>query len=372
MRIVLVYGMNNNIGGIESYLLNIYSHIQKQVKFVFLIEKLDSRSIFIHKTEIEKLGGEYIFIPEHHHLADYIRVFRNILREYKARTNIIYFNINYIAFDILPITLSFSERYHVITHSHNTMLEPINDIRYRFSAIIRTAYGMSKLKRLKVERLAITEQAGNYLYKGKPFKIVSPGVAVEKFSFHEEVREEMRQKLDLKDTIVLGFVGRIMSVKNPLFLLDILMEIRKSLTRVKLLVVGDGIMRDEMQKKVNDYGLSNDVVFTLAVKNVQDYFQAMDILLAPSFSEGLGLSIIEAQSIGLPCICAKGNIPNVVDVTGTVLFCELRLGSKGWADCIMDVLSKKYDRVEMHKKVETCQYNINNSIDKLLRVIGKV
>lgn len=370
MKTVFVYGMNNNVGGIESYLLTIYNHIQEQVKFVFLIEKLDSGLVFIHKTEIEKLGGEYIFIPEHHHFVEYTKAFRQVLREYKKYTNLIYFNINYIAFDILPITISYSEHYHVIIHSHNTMLEPINNFWYRISAMIRTAYGMSQLKRLKVERLAITEQAGNYLYKGRPFDIISSGIEVEKFSFNEKTREEMRRKLNLKNTVVLGFVGRIMSVKNPLFLLDILAEIKKSITYVKLLVVGDGRMRDEMKNKVSEYGLNDDVIFTLAVKNVQDYYQAIDVLLAPSFSEGLGLGIIEAQSIGLPCICAKGNIPNAVDVTGTVSFCELRLGSKGWADCIIRVLTKKYDRAEMHKKVEMCQYNINNSIDKLLRVIG--
>ena len=370
MKTVIVYGMNNNIGGIESYLLNIYKYIKEQVKFVFLVEDIAKGSSFIHEEAIRNLGGEYRFIPEHHQFKEYTRRLQLLLREFKGSANTIYFNVNYIAFDIIPIRIALFENYRVIVHSHNTMLEPIKDIRYRMSAKIRTVIGMARLKSLSVERIAITKEAGKYLFRGRPFDIVSPGVEVNRFVFSKESRDQMRKRYKVQDAIVLGFVGRIMSVKNPLFLLDILKDMKSRNMDVKLLVVGDGIMREELEMKAAQYDIENDMIVVGAVKNPQDYLQAMDVLLAPSFSEGLGLSIIEAQSMGVPCVCAKGNVPVEVNVTGAVYFCDLNLGSKGWVNCIKNVLSKNYDRLEMHNKVDRCQYNIDRSVDKLLRVIA--
>ena len=370
MKTVLVYGMNNFIGGIESFLLNVYKQIRNNIKFVFLVENTDDTMPFIHKAEIEKYGGEYHFLPEHHQLAEYIKVFRSILKEYKKETNTIYFNINYISFDIIPISIATSEKYRVITHSHNTSQEPLKKLRYHISTKLRTIYGMSRLKQLNVERLAITKLAGEYLYRGKSFEIVSPGIEANRFIYSEETRNYIRRKLRINNCVVLGFVGRIMRVKNPLFLIDILIEAKKILPDVKLMVVGDGIMRDEMVEKVKKCKLTKDVIFTGLVKSVEDYIAGVDILLAPSYSEGLGLGIIEAQSMGIPCVCAKGNVPNAVNVTKTVEFCELNAGSSKWAEKIKEMSSKRYDRNEMHIRVEECDFNVTNSAHKLLQIIG--
>ena len=371
MKTVIVYGMNNSIGGIESYLLNIYKQLRDQIKFVFLIEKKDDSETFIHKDVIEEYGGSFCYIPEHHHLTEYTGVFRNILRQYKEVTDTIYFNINYIALDIIPISIAVSENYRVITHSHNTGIEPIKQIRYRISANLRTLYGMMKLKRLNVERLAITRPAGDYLYKGKEFAVISPGIEAEKFVYEEKKRERVRKQYGFESALVIGFVGRVVAVKNPLFLIEVLAEGKKTFPDMKLMVVGEGVMKKNMIEELEKRGLINDVVFTGAVRNVQDYLQGMDIFLLPSFSEGLGLGAIEAQSIGLPCICAKGNVPGEVNVTGMVEFCDLDSGASHWVEKIREITGRKYSREEMHMKIQEHEYNVRNSASKLLQILTK-
>jgi len=370
MKTVIVYGMNNFIGGIESYLLNIYKHLHDNIRFVFLIENILNPDDFIFKKEIEGYGGEYRFIPEHHHFIEYIRTFKKILRDYKKETDTIYFNINYIAFDIIPIMISISEDYRVITHSHNTMQEPLKKLRYRISAGIRRSLGMAMLKSADVERLAITEPAGEYLYKGKPFKIIPPGIDAESFAYSEETRIKMRTEYGLDDSPVLGFVGRIVAVKNPLFLVDILVETKKKIPRVKLMVVGDGIMKEEMICRARERSVLDDIIFTGVVKNVRDYLQGMDILLAPSLSEGMPMGIIEAQSAGLPCICAKGNIPEAVNVTGEVYFCDLKAGAGEWTMKIQELVERRTDREAMNAAVSQSGVNIVNTSEKILEIIG--
>lgn len=369
MKTVIVYGMNNNIGGIESYLLNVYKQLHNQVKFVFLVEDILNPDKFIFKEEIENYGGEYIFIPEHHQLIVYTKTFREILRYYRKETGTIYVNVNYIAFDIIPIMIALSENYRVITHSHNTMQEPLKKWRYRISAGMRRSFGMAKLKKAHVERLAITKLAGNYLYRGKPFQIISPGIEPKKFIYNEKTRKKMRADYGVNHCMVLGFVGRITPVKNPLFLVDVLAEAKKVIPDIKLMIVGDGNMKEEMISRAKILNVSEDMIFTCSVKNVQDYLQSMDVLLAPSFSEGLGLGIIEAQSIGLPCICAKGNVPEDVNVTGKVQFCDLNSGSEEWVRLIQKSHSEHFDKNKMNSMVEKSDFNIENAAKKLLKVI---
>ena len=370
MKTVIVYGMNNVIGGIEKYLLSLYNCVNEDIKFVFFVENVTTPNEFIYKNEIEKKGGAYEFIPEHHAIRDYTKTLKKLLLQYKNSCKTVYVNFNNISLDIIVIELALSLDYKVVTHSHNAMQEPIKRWQNRVRNTLLRRLGMLRLSRLNIVRLAVSQLAGEYMYGNRPFRIVSPGIDVSKFSFDEKSRDRIRGQYGMQKSVVLGFVGRIVAVKNPIFLVDILNEAKKVLPEVKLLMVGDGIMRDEMIAKAQSLGIEKDILFVGAVDNVQDYLQAMDVLVAPSLSEGMPLVIMEAQSVGVPCICAKGNIPKQVDVTGMVEFCNLSEGAPQWVEMIKILISKKDNRDEMHAKVQECEYNINNSASKLLQIIG--
>lgn len=97
-----------------------------------------------------------------------------------------------------------------------------------------------------------------------------------------------------------------------------------------MLIVGDGELRQTLEKMSDVLAISECVHFVGMTKHVAEYYSAMDCLLGTSFSEGLPLGIIEAQVSGLPCICAEGNYPNEIVATDLVEMLPLSEGVNAW------------------------------------------
>lgn len=367
MKTILVYGLKNVVGGIENYLMLMQKYLHKDLTFTFLVEEAQP---FIYDQTIHEYGGEVVYLPERHKLKEYIQSYKDILRHYKRQTDTLYVNVGHISFDIIPIKMALREGYRVITHSHNAMQEPIKKWSYKIRQDILRFLGMYQLKHLKVQRLAVSQQAGEFLYQGKPYQLVTPGIEVHKFAYDVRIRNALRKRYGIEESVVLGFVGRLVSVKNPLFLIDILKATKSLIPNVKLMVVGDGELKEDMVHKAELLGITEDILYTGEVHNVWNLLQVMDLLLAPSLNEGLGLFVIEAQCAGLPCICAKGAFPEAINVTENVHFCNLSLGEEIWGGQIKNVLSLKNDRASKHIMVEKSIFNIEYASKKLLEMIG--
>ena len=369
MKRILVYGMNNVVGGIESYLLNLYAQIYGKVEFIFLVENVSSPQEFIYRDRIEKMNGGYEFLPEHHMVSQYTKTLKEVLSSYRGECDTIYVNFNNVVLDIIAIETALSLNYRVITHSHNAVQEPIKDWKLRIRNNILRKFAINRLNRLKIDRFAVSKAAGKYIYANKNFDYLYPGIDIQKYAFNEHIRDELRDKLQLKECLVIGFVGRLVAVKNPLFLIDVLAELERINVHAKLLVVGDGPLKEEVHKKAVEKDVEDGVIFTGAVNNVQDYLQAMDIMIAPSFSEGMPLVVAEAQSSGLPCICAKGNIPEEVNITGAVEFFNLSDGAEEWAREIQRVCTDNINRYMMNKVAAQSPLNIENVAKRFLEVV---
>ena len=367
MKTIVVYGLKNVMGGIENYLMMMHEHLHNQLKFVFIVEEADC---FIYEESIKQNEGVIEFLSERHNLAEYRKHLNEILSKYHDESNIFYVNVGHISFDIIPISMALNKGYRVITHSHNSMQEPIKRFDYRVRQGILRMIGMCRLKRMNVKRLAVSEESGEYLYKGKPFEIVTPGIETGKFLFNQEVRNNFRQKLGLNNCLVIGYVGRLVSVKNPLFLIDVLQEIKKRGIRSRLLVLGDGGLKEKLIEKAKEANVQQSLMLIGTVDNVQDYLQAMDVLLAPSLSEGLGLFIVEAQAAGLPCVCAEGNIPKLIDVTGNLKFEKLDAGAGKWCDELLALISEHKTRSDMNEKVAESDFNIDVASKRLFEVLN--
>jgi len=95
-----------------------------------------------------------------------------------------------------------------------------------------------------------------------------------------------------------------------------------------LLLVGAGSKEEEIKKKVKENGIESKVIFTGYRKDTNKLLQAMDLFAFPSRYEGLGLSLIEAQATGIPCIATEGAIPEEVKINKNFKF--VRLNTEEW------------------------------------------
>ena len=125
-------------------------------------------------------------------------------------------------------------------------------------------------------------------------------------------RDQMRASLGLaRDALVAGIIARLTEQKGHRFLLDALE--RDRLANIHLLVVGDGDLRDALQRDVARRGLASRVHFLGARRDLGNLLAAMDVFVLPSLWEGLPLSLVLAMGAALPVVStAVAGIPEVV------------------------------------------------------------
>lgn len=138
------------------------------------------------------------------------------------------------------------------------------------------------------------------------------GVDMSRFCFDKRQvwRNEVRRELGYGEgDFVFGFVGRITKDKG----IDELFEAFLPMSdRAKLLIVGHSESMDTLNQKLyKEARNSNNILFHDAVRDIERYFAAIDVLVLPSYREGFGNVIIEAAAVGTPAIVS--NIPGPVD-----------------------------------------------------------
>lgn len=106
-------------------------------------------------------------------------------------------------------------------------------------------------------------------------------------------------------------IGRLEKEKGQSDLIDIVYELKKSISDIKLYLIGDGSLREELEEKVKSYSLVNNVIFTgfISKKEIEKYLIKSKLFVMTSFTESFGIVLIESMSYKVPCIaydCADG------------------------------------------------------------------
>ena len=222
----------------------------------------------------------------------------------------------------------------IVVHSHNT--PNINIIKKFFIKILSPLY-----MKLTDVHLSCSKQASSSLYyDDKDVIILKNGIDIDKYKFDEEKRNKIRKELKIDNKIVYGHVGRFEKQKNHNFLIDIFYKLQKNNDSV-LLLVGNGSLENDIRKKVEDLGIKNKVIFLDFREDIGDILNAMDIFIFPSLYEGLGISIIESQTSGLPTIVSK-YIPEEAHISNSFISIS-SFEIDNWVNVINSIKIKKRD-----------------------------
>ena len=124
-------------------------------------------------------------------------------------------------------------------------------------------------------------------------------------------REEARRELGLADDVfAIGFVGRLSREKGP----DIFVEALGSLEeRAAAVVVGDGRMREELDRRADELGVAGSLHWPGVVNEAGRLMKAFDALVLSSRTEGTPVVLLEAMAAGTPVVATRvGGVPDVV------------------------------------------------------------
>jgi len=110
-----------------------------------------------------------------------------------------------------------------------------------------------------------------------------------------------------RDKIVVGTVGRLVEVKNHELFLMAAKKVLASVQDVAFVIVGDGPLRQPLERLAHDLGIEDSVVFTGWQNEIGDFLKIMDIFVSCSITESQGLAILEAMALSKPVIAADVN-----------------------------------------------------------------
>jgi len=318
-----------HIGGSQTFIMSIYRNIDRtRVQFDFVVSPETEEGFY---NEIKQLGGRIFVCPRYNgkNHFEYCKWWEGFLKEHREY-RIIHGHVRSTAAIYLWIAKKLGRV--TIAHSHSTSNGK------GVSAFIKDVMQLP-IRYIADYMFACSDEAGKYLFgkkslKKNNYRMIPNAIDCERFRFDPEKREVMRRELGLENCYVIGHVGRLSEPKNHTFLLDVFAEVEKEKPEARLLLVGDGPLRESLQKKCNDLGIAEKVLFVGAKLNTEDYYQAMDVFAFPSLWEGLPVSVVEAQASGLSCLISDAITRNV-DLTDLVSY--LPIGdSRIWISAIDD------------------------------------
>lgn len=345
-------------GGVESVVMNYYRHIDRtKIQFDFIC---DEDSTNIPYEEIEKMGGKVILIPPYQKVFKYHKKLKEVLKS--GGYKIVHSHINTLSVFSLfaakcagvPVRIAHS---HSTTNKKEKKKNLLKQILRPFSKVFATDY------------MCCSELAGRWLFGNKEYDngnvyLLNNAIDLDKFKYDEEKRKEKRKELNIEDsTLVIGHVGRFVEQKNHRFLIDIFNEVHKQKENSILLLAGQGPLMEEMKEKVKILGIEDSVKFLGQRNDINELYQAMDLLLFPSLYEGLGMVVVEAQISGLPCVVST-EIPKIAKVTKKITFVNLENKIKPWNEVIFKYLSNiNRKNINFTDKIEN--YDIKKDVTKL-------
>lgn len=348
IRVLQVFGKLNR-GGAETMLMNLYRQIDKDAINFDFVKHTEEECAY--DNEIYSLGGKIYSIPRYkvYNHFQYKRAWNKFFQEHRE-FDIIHCHVRSTASIILKI----AKKYGLITiaHSHSTssgkgILAIIKNIlQYRIRYIADYFIGCSKKS---AEWLF-----GKNIVNSDKCLILNNAIDTKKYLYNEETREKIREEFNIsKDEKVIGNVGRFSEVKNHKFLIQIFEELCKK-DNYKLILIGEGELKTEIEELVKKKNLADKVIFTGVRKDINELVQAIDIIVMPSIYEGLPVTLVEAQAASLPCLITD-TITCEVDITELIHREKLENLPSVWSRDIAYIL-KNFNR----RKVE----DIENKIKK--------
>lgn len=305
-------------GGLETMIMNYYRHIDRsKVQFDFLVHR-DFEADY--DAEILSLGGRIYRLPPLNPFGvEYLSQLDQFFEEH-GEYRIVHCHLDCMA----GIPLKYAKKHGVpvrIAHAHNS--NQTKDKKYLLKLFYRR-----NITKYATDLFACGDEAGKWMFRATSFHIMNNAIDTARYVYSPETAEQARTELKIPgNAMVCGHVGRFMTQKNHEFLLRVFAKMPEN---AWLLLVGDGALREAVERRAEDLGIRNRIIFTGVRADVHRMLQAMDVFVFPSIYEGLPVSVIEAQASGLPCLISD-KVPIECKKTDLIRQIPLDAGEDAWA-----------------------------------------
>ena len=319
----IVSGMNR--GGAETFLMKLYRAIDKnKYQMDFCVTTTG-----VYDEEIKSMGGKIFFIPlkSKNPLKSFLAL-KKIVKENGYKSVLRTSQQSLATLDLIAAKMGGATK--LIYRSSNAGLTG-----GKISRLVNSLFSFLPKIIPNIKIAPSTESAkfvfGDRAVKNNKVIIMHNCLDYNVFKFNNEIRNRIREQLKIVDKTVYGHVGRFNVQKNHNFLLDIFDYIKNKDRKSVFLIIGEGELEEEIKTKIHKLGMEENVILIGPQKNINEYLMAMDILIFPSFFEGMPNVVIEAQATGLPCVLSN-NITREAEITNLLSYIDLNEPVQFWGD----------------------------------------
>ena len=285
-------------GGAENGIINLANHIDRQ-RFEMAICAFVGKGSQTHRLgtdrielfELNKRAGNDLKLP-----FLLFRLFR------KWRPDIVHTHAwGTLCEGVLAAKVA---RIPIIIHGEHGTIQQTKRTRYIQKSVWRMTDRVLSVSKYHAQKLARTVG-----FPVQRITVLPNGVDSDRFQRGNRGRSFVRKA----DDILIGTVGRLVPVKNQMVLIDAFSKLCNQDFNIKLIIVGDGPLRHQLQTVAKDTGCADRIEFLGRRSDVPEIMRAMDIFVLSSYSEGMSNTILEAMSSGLPVVAtAVGGNPELV------------------------------------------------------------
>lgn len=363
MNNILVFGMTENPGGVESFLMNYYRRLDKEkYHFDFLCNSYEK---IAYEDELLEGGSKTIhFTSRSRNPVRYYKELNRFFAAHAKEYDAIWVNVSSLAnIDYLKM----AKRYGIprrIIHSHNSqnMDSRLRGQLHKVNKRVITRYA--------TDFWACSNRAADWFYGNgisrNLIEVIPNAIDLEKNRFSPEGRDRIREELGWKDKLIIGNVGRLHFQKNQKFIIKVFAELVKQRDDARLVLIGKGEDEEELRSLVKEQGLEQLVHFAGLQDNINEWLSAFDVFFFPSVFEGLSIAALEAQANGLPILVGEKRVDPQTRVLNTFAECDPEAGADVWAAKLLEVYESgrtTYD--EIQKLFRKCNLDISQETGRL-------
>lgn len=337
-------------GGFENFIMNVYRKMDRdQVQFDFIVHKKKENA---YDEEIENLGGKlyYVTRKSKNPIKNFFEI-RRVVKENHYEIVCRHSDSAFTVVDLLAARLGGAQK--TIMHSHSTTTGHV---------------GIHKFFRLwmslvPTHRFACSKAAGEWMFGKRDFTFVPNAIDTSAYLYSETIRNQMRKAWKTEEKHVYGHVGNFVYAKNHMFLLEIFKKITENDPQAVLFLIGEGELREKIEKKIQELGIRDQVILTGRRKDVADFLQMFDLVIFPSVYEGLPVSLVETQCIGLDCLISD-RITEEIMLSDGIVRKSLQDSDEDWAKKAAQMLEKgkTKERASRQKEIIKAGYGIEDLV----------
>jgi len=335
---ILIWGVSNTFGGVESFICNSIISIKNANP------DIDIDCIGFSQPQVKKV------------VADYSGTFFEIDQLNDSQINSFFYKNAHI-YDVLwynCVDLSHIEILRmakkngikrVVIHSHSSSMIVSGKIK-KIYHLGRHYLHRVIVKKYATDYWACSDVAAKWLFpKGVLYNVKYIPNAIDSgiFRYNRNTRETIRNAMKWNKSFVIAQIGRISEEKDPLYAVSIYQEIAKRDKTTKLVFIGDGPLKTELEKYVQRYEINSSVQFLGKRKDVYKLLQGIDAVLLTSNFEGFPMVSVEAQASGTPLYVSEEAVTKQIKIVDNCYFVKKSDGPEKWAEMVIKTRKEKVD-----------------------------